>query len=132
MRMPTRRFFLQGTAAVPFASARAAKSGERGVYDRLGVRPVINGMGVVTVLGGSLMPPEVITRSYARFTRGTGQSALSLSTSVVISPPPHAGHREAVILTCFDTLSFCQQDFRRRPWFFLSVLLVRTYTRSLW
>jgi len=26
----------------------------------LGVKPVINGVGVVTVLGGSIMPPEVI------------------------------------------------------------------------
>jgi L-seryl-tRNA(Ser) seleniumtransferase len=60
MRMPTRRFFLQGAAAVPFASARAAKNNERGIYDRLGVQPVINGMGVVTVLGGSIMPPEVV------------------------------------------------------------------------
>jgi L-seryl-tRNA(Ser) seleniumtransferase len=31
-----------------------------GVYTRLGVRPVINGIGTVTVLGGSLMPPEVV------------------------------------------------------------------------
>jgi L-seryl-tRNA(Ser) seleniumtransferase len=30
------------------------------VYTRIGVRPVINGMGTVTVLGGSLMPPEVL------------------------------------------------------------------------
>lgn len=40
--------------------ARAAGKGGRGVYDRLGVRPVINGMGTVTVLGGSIMPPEVV------------------------------------------------------------------------
>lgn len=30
------------------------------VYTRLGVKPVINGMGTVTVLGGSLMAPEVV------------------------------------------------------------------------
>ena len=30
------------------------------LYKSLGIRPVINGMGVVTVLGGSIMPPEVI------------------------------------------------------------------------
>lgn len=30
------------------------------VYERLGVRPLINGMGTYTVLGGSLMPPEVL------------------------------------------------------------------------
>jgi seryl-tRNA(Sec) selenium transferase len=31
-----------------------------GVYERLGVRPVINGVGTVTRLGGSLMPPPVL------------------------------------------------------------------------
>lgn len=30
------------------------------LYQSLGVKPVINGVGVVTVLGGSIMPPEVI------------------------------------------------------------------------
>lgn len=30
------------------------------LYASLGVKPVINGVGVVTVLGGSLMPPEVV------------------------------------------------------------------------
>jgi L-seryl-tRNA(Ser) seleniumtransferase len=30
------------------------------VYTRLGVRHVINGMGTVTTMGGSLMPPEVV------------------------------------------------------------------------
>jgi L-seryl-tRNA(Ser) seleniumtransferase len=30
------------------------------LYASLGIRPVINGVGVVTVLGGSIMPPEVI------------------------------------------------------------------------
>ena len=30
------------------------------VYQRLGIRPVINGMGTYTILGGSLMPPEVL------------------------------------------------------------------------
>ena len=29
------------------------------MYQRLGIQPVINGIGTVTVLGGSLMPPEV-------------------------------------------------------------------------
>jgi D-glucosaminate-6-phosphate ammonia-lyase len=57
--MPTRRSFLQGAAAAPLASVKGTTR-TRGVYDRLGVRPVINGMGVVTVLGGSLMPEEVM------------------------------------------------------------------------
>lgn len=29
------------------------------VYDRLGVRPVVNAVGTLTTLGGTLMPPEV-------------------------------------------------------------------------
>jgi D-glucosaminate-6-phosphate ammonia-lyase len=32
----------------------------RSVYEALGVKPVINATGTVTVLGGSLMPPEVV------------------------------------------------------------------------
>jgi L-seryl-tRNA(Ser) seleniumtransferase len=31
-----------------------------GVYESLGLKPVINAMGTFTVLGGSVMPPEVI------------------------------------------------------------------------
>ena len=30
------------------------------IYDELGVRKVINGLATVTILGGSLMPPEVV------------------------------------------------------------------------
>ena len=30
------------------------------IYTRLGVRPVINTIGTVTVLGGVIMPPEVV------------------------------------------------------------------------
>lgn len=33
---------------------------EANIYSRLGLRPLINGVGVVTHLGGSLMPPEVV------------------------------------------------------------------------
>jgi L-seryl-tRNA(Ser) seleniumtransferase len=57
--MATRRGFLTGAAATPLASARS-KAKTAGVYERLGIRPVINGVGVVTVLGGSIMPPEVV------------------------------------------------------------------------
>jgi D-glucosaminate-6-phosphate ammonia-lyase len=32
-----------------------------GIYDDLGVRRIINGMGAVTMLGGSLLPPEALT-----------------------------------------------------------------------
>lgn len=46
-------------AASPLLAA-GAKVEADSVYARLGVKPVINGMGTVTVLGGSLMPPEVV------------------------------------------------------------------------
>src|SRR3954452_18138707 len=63
---PTRRRVLQAAAAVPaLATAEAATtsltaSSPSTIYASLGVKPVINGVGVVTVLGGSIMPPEVI------------------------------------------------------------------------
>jgi L-seryl-tRNA(Ser) seleniumtransferase len=58
-----RRTVLQAVAAAAGApSLGAAASGvESGsVYTRLGLKPLINGMGTVTVVGGSLMPPEVV------------------------------------------------------------------------
>jgi D-glucosaminate-6-phosphate ammonia-lyase len=56
-----RRSVLQAVAAVAASpSLGTAASGAGTVYDRLGVKPLINGMGTVTVLGGSLMPPEVV------------------------------------------------------------------------
>ena len=61
----TRRHLLQ-TAAISPATTVAAKttslsaSSPSSLYASLGVKPVINGVGVVTVLGGSIMPPEVI------------------------------------------------------------------------
>src|SRR6202049_674264 len=61
----TRRRLLQ-TAAVSPATATAASvtnlsaSSPSSLYASLGVRPVINGVGVVTILGGSIMPPEVV------------------------------------------------------------------------
>ena len=36
------------------------------LYERLGVRPVINGVGTVTRLGGSLMPAPVRPRHARR------------------------------------------------------------------
>ncbi len=63
----TRRRFVQTGAALPGLAAlpaMAAKSeptlSGAGVYTRLGVRPLINAMGTVTILGGSIMPPEVM------------------------------------------------------------------------
>jgi uncharacterized pyridoxal phosphate-dependent enzyme len=60
----TRRRLLQVAAVAP-AVAAAAKStltasAPSSLYASLGVKPVINGVGVVTVLGGSIMPSEVI------------------------------------------------------------------------
>ena len=57
-----RRSVLQAVAAVAGApSLGAASDVVKGtVYARLGVKPLINGMGTVTVVGGSLMPPEVV------------------------------------------------------------------------
>ena len=62
----TRRRLLQAAAVAP-AAAAAATSGtslsatsKSSLYASLGVKPVINGVGVVTVLGGSIMQPEVI------------------------------------------------------------------------
>src|SRR5437764_10431898 len=58
----SRRLFLK-TAAAPLAAAPVKAKPARSnadIYQRLGIRPVINGVGVVTVLGGSIMPPEVV------------------------------------------------------------------------
>jgi len=58
-----RRTVLQAVVAAagapsPDAAASGVESGS--VYTRLGLKPLINGMGTVTVVGGSLMPPEVV------------------------------------------------------------------------
>jgi D-glucosaminate-6-phosphate ammonia-lyase len=58
MKKASRRDFLQAGAAV--AALPRPKLAEANVYTRLGVRPVINGIGTVTVLGGSVMHPEVV------------------------------------------------------------------------
>ena len=61
----TRRRLLKTAAMSPAAAAAATgaaltASSPSSLYARLGVKPVINGVGVVTVLGGSIMPPEVV------------------------------------------------------------------------
>ena len=62
----SRRRLLQAAAFTPAAAVAAAPAVNRTavspstLYTSLGVKPVINGVGVVTVLGGSLMPPEVV------------------------------------------------------------------------
>jgi L-seryl-tRNA(Ser) seleniumtransferase len=61
-----RRDLLKAVAAAaaapvlaPAATEAARAASVPGVYARLGVKPIINGMGTVTVVGGSLLPPEV-------------------------------------------------------------------------
>src|SRR5499427_7498974 len=61
----TRRRLLETAAISPAAAAAATTTGltassPSSLYARLGIKPVINGVGVVTVLGGSIMPPEVV------------------------------------------------------------------------
>jgi L-seryl-tRNA(Ser) seleniumtransferase len=60
----SRRRALQAGAGLPLTGtvppAGAADAGGADVYRTLGVKPVINATGTVTILGGSLMPPEVI------------------------------------------------------------------------
>ncbi len=52
---------MQAAALPALASAKVEPTlSQAGVYTRLGVRPVINAMGTVTLLGGSIMPPEVV------------------------------------------------------------------------
>jgi L-seryl-tRNA(Ser) seleniumtransferase len=46
-----------GTGDAPSAEPESGKSS---VYEALGVKHVINATGTVTILGGSLMPPEVV------------------------------------------------------------------------
>ena len=61
---PSRRRVLQAAVLTPAvasaAPANLTASSPSPLYASLGVKPVINGVGVVTVLGGSIMPPEVI------------------------------------------------------------------------
>ncbi len=62
----SRRRLLQTSALAPVAAAAAPSTASvtattpSALYASLGVKPVINGVGVVTVLGGSIMPPEVV------------------------------------------------------------------------
>lgn len=67
-RKVTRRGALQtgaglaaGGVLTPTAAAATEQPAARpNVYEALGIKPVINATGTVTVLGGSVMPPEVI------------------------------------------------------------------------
>ena len=65
----TRRTLLKtgaGGALIPMlppdnSIAAETISAQRDVYQELGVRPMINAAGTITTLGGSLMPPEVMS-----------------------------------------------------------------------
>src|SRR5947209_4067248 len=64
----SRRDLLQSTAGLAAAGALAVEAptraesvpGRPNVYETIGVKTVINATGTVTILGGSLMPPEVV------------------------------------------------------------------------
>lgn len=63
----SRRTLLASGVGLPVAASAAAKAGMEvtalspaPIYAKVGVKPLINGMGTVTVLGGSIMPPEVV------------------------------------------------------------------------
>ncbi len=51
---------MRASAVAPLAASATAKPTRPNIYAKIGVKPVINGVGTVTVLGGSIMPPEVI------------------------------------------------------------------------
>ncbi|MBM3735146.1 MAG: selenocysteine synthase [Acidobacteria bacterium] len=55
----SRRSLMQGGAALPALAATKGSNGST-IYSKVGMKPVINGMGTVTVLGGSIMAPEVV------------------------------------------------------------------------
>jgi len=65
----TRRGMLKGGAGLALGGvlvsdaagdAAPPQAGKTSVYEALGVKHVINATGTVTILGGSLMPPEVV------------------------------------------------------------------------
>jgi D-glucosaminate-6-phosphate ammonia-lyase len=57
MRVSRRNLMRAGAAAALAAPAPAASVSA--IYQRLGVRPIINAVGTLTTLSGTLMPPEV-------------------------------------------------------------------------
>jgi len=65
---PHRRSFLQALLALPgvnWLAPALQAAAPRDVYRELGVRPLINAAGTYTMLGGSLMPPEVVAAMQA-------------------------------------------------------------------
>jgi uncharacterized pyridoxal phosphate-dependent enzyme len=58
MNVSRRKVIKVGAAAALVAPVQSAPA-VPAIYDRLGVRPIINAVGTLTTLSGSLMPPEV-------------------------------------------------------------------------
>jgi D-glucosaminate-6-phosphate ammonia-lyase len=59
MTVSRRNLIQAGTAAALAGASPASAAGVPSIYQRLGVRPVINAVGTLTTLSGSLMLPEV-------------------------------------------------------------------------
>src|SRR5262245_37741339 len=64
-RTMTRRKLLQAGAGAAVGGAitletEAAPPTKPGVYEALGVKPIVNAAGTFTAMGGSVMPPEVV------------------------------------------------------------------------
>jgi L-seryl-tRNA(Ser) seleniumtransferase len=55
----SRRNLMRAGAAAALGAAPASSAGAPAIYQRLGVRPIINAVGTLTTLSGSLMLPEV-------------------------------------------------------------------------
>ena len=99
MPTPTRRRVLQASAAslatgaLADGAAAAPPPDERKlpplVYQSLGVKPVINAVGTVTALGGSVMPPEV-AEAWAEASRESHRGrygAMAASIAAALSAP---------------------------------------------
>jgi seryl-tRNA(Sec) selenium transferase len=59
MTLSRRSLMQAGTAATLAAPAAVPGASVPGIYQRLGVRPIINAVGTLTTLSGTLMLPEV-------------------------------------------------------------------------
>src|SRR5579885_1479347 len=54
------KLFAWGRQEAGGSSLSASSSATRNIYDELGVNTIINGWGTITVIGGSIIPPEVM------------------------------------------------------------------------
>jgi L-seryl-tRNA(Ser) seleniumtransferase len=110
IRKTRRRHFLQQVASLPFAGGLAgvglasaapaekfSSDHDRDFFAELGIRPVINGQGVVTTLTGSLLPPEVIA----------AMNFASTKFVRLVELQEKVGARIASMLHCEDALVSC-------------------------